>query len=195
MVLASLGPGPRPRPLPHTAPACVLPAPGCPLLSHCWDARCTTFQLTWRLEGKGEASGERPGVGGAGVEGSLRAACSGAGVGTGRARTLDLLGPHAADGGSDQLALLVLRGAPQLWVRGGPQVLGCESRSSLAQSPPLPLAQDSPVRSAPPHRSWTPAVLPAVPEQPAAQPPAAGSCGDTMTGHLRGQGRVLEDVG
>lgn len=82
-MLASLGPGPGPRPLPHTAPACVLPVPGCPLLSHCWDARCTTFQLRWRLEGKGEVSGERPGGGGAGVEGSLRAACSGAGVGQG----------------------------------------------------------------------------------------------------------------
>lgn len=189
MVLALVGPGPHPRPLPHTVLAVVLPAPCCPLLSHCWDARCTAFQPRWRLEGKGDVSGERPGVRGL-VEGSLRAACSGAG-----ARTLDLLGPHTADGGSDQLPLLVFRGAPQLWVRGVCRVLGCESRSSPAWPSPLPLAQASPVRSAPPRRSLTPAVLPAVPEQPAAQPPAAGSCGDTMTGHLRGQGRVLEDVG
>lgn len=186
MVLALVGPGPQPRPLPHAVPAGVLPAPGRPLLSHCWDAHCKAFQPRWRLEGKGEASGERPG---GLVEGSLRAARSGAGV-----HTLNLLGPHAADGSSDQLSLLVLRGAPKLWVRGGPQALGCESRSSQARPPPLPLAQASPVRSAPPHRSLTPAVLPAVPEQPAAQPPAAGSCGDTMTGHLRGHGRVLEDV-
>ena len=189
MVLALVGPGPHPRPLPHMVLAGVLPAPCCPLLSHCWDARCTAFQPRWQLEGKGEVSGESQGVGGL-VEGSLRAACSRAG-----ARTLDLLGPHTADGGSDQLPLLVFRGAPQLRVRDGCRVLGCESRSSPAQPPPLPLAQASPVQSAPPHHSLTPAVLPAVPEQPAAQPPAAGSCRDTITGHLRGQGQVLEDVG
>lgn len=62
VLLASMGTGPCPHPLPHTGPACVLPAPCCPLLSHCWDVRCTTFQPMWRLEGKGEVSGEWQGV-------------------------------------------------------------------------------------------------------------------------------------
>lgn len=55
-----------------------------------------------------------------------------------------------------------------------------ESRSSPALPPSPALAWASPVRSVPPHHSWTPAAPPAVPEQPAARPPVAVSCRDII---------------
>lgn len=83
-------PPPRPHPLPHTVPACVLLAPCCPLLSCCWNARCTTSQPRWQLEGKGKVSGKWPGC------------CEQHAPGQGRAHTLNLLGPDTADGSSDR---------------------------------------------------------------------------------------------
>lgn len=106
-------PPPRPHPLPHTVPACVLLAPCCPLLSCCWNARCTTSQPRWQLEGKGKVSGKWPGC------------CEQHAPGQGRAHTLNLLGPDTADGSSDQLAFLILTSTSQLWVRGRSRVLGC----------------------------------------------------------------------
>lgn len=55
-----------------------------------------------------------------------------------------------------------------------------EFRSSPALPPSPALAWASPAQSAPPHHSWTPAALPAAPEQPAARPPDAESCRDIM---------------
>lgn len=55
-----------------------------------------------------------------------------------------------------------------------------KSRPSPALPPAPALARASPARSAPPHRSWTPAARPAAPEQPAARPLAAESCRDIM---------------
>lgn len=159
---------------PHSVPASVLPAPCSPLLSHCWDARCTTSQPTWQLEGKDKMSGEWPG----GAVGSL---WQGTGRGQGRAHTLNLLGPYAADGSSDQLAFFILTGTSQLWMRNRPPVLDCGVRLFTCPAPSPGLAWASPVQSALPHHSWTPAAPPAAPELLAALPLAAESCRDSMT--------------
>lgn len=160
--------------LPHTVLACVLPAPCSLLLSHCWDARCTTSQPMWQLEGKENVSGEWPG----GAVGGLQQYT---GQGQGRAHTLNLLGPYAADGSSDQLAFLILTSASQLWMRSRPQVLDCGVQVFTCPAPSPALAWASPVQSALPHHSWTPAAQPAAPEQLAAPPPAAESCRDIIT--------------
>lgn len=57
--------GPRTSPTPLTSHSSSrrLPAPCCPLLSHCWDAHWEAFQPRWRLEGKEKWPGERPGGG------------------------------------------------------------------------------------------------------------------------------------
>lgn len=178
VLMASMGTGhwailpPCSHRIPHTVLVCVLPAPCCLLLNHCWDVRCTTCQPRWRLEGRGKCQ-----VSGWEVLGT---ACSRAGVGPGRAHTLDFLGPNTADGSSDQLAFLILSCTSQLWVTGRPQVLDCAVQVSGCPAPSPALAWASPVWSALPHHSWTPAALPAAPEQPAAQPPAAESCRDIM---------------
>lgn len=124
MLLQSVGTGhwatrpPCSHSLPHTVLACVLPAPCSLLLSHFWDARCTISQTMWQLEGKENMSGEWPG-------GAVGGTQQYTGQGRGRAHTLNLLGPYAADGSSDQLAFLILTSTSQLWVRSRPQVLDC----------------------------------------------------------------------
>jgi hypothetical protein len=119
-----------PRSLPHTGPACVLPAPCCPLRSHRWHAHCATSQLRWQLKGQGQVSGEW--LGGAG--GRARQLW-----GQDRTPTLNLLCPDPTDGSSDQLALLVLTGAPQLWVGGRQREAGLWSPGLHLPCPhPLP---------------------------------------------------------
>lgn len=68
----------------------------------------------------------------------LWVACSKAQGGPGRAHTLNLLGPYAADCSSDQLAFFILTGTSQLWMRSRPQGWIVESRALPALPQPLP---------------------------------------------------------
>lgn len=89
---------------------CVPPVSCCLLGTHYWGVYRIVSQPRWQLEGQGRVSGS-----------DVRHEVQGKGESTeGRAPTLNLLGSHTADGGSDQLAFLVFTSTPKLWT-GRPQ--------------------------------------------------------------------------
>lgn len=120
---------------------------------------------------------------------------AGQGWGRDRPHTLNLLSPYAADGSSDQLALLILTSASQLWVTGRLRVLGCGIQVFTCPAPiPCPsLGLTSAVNSS---TSFMDSSCPA--SRASAARCSASRCRELQRHHdcnHHRHGQVVEDVG